>query len=694
MLRIPLLFGPQLHQRDQVQFIRTAAPLWLIAALLLWSQVLRAEDSPTGKRGGATEEDEQQKTDEVVVRGTRRPEALRSSERGIASYTVGRARLSQPGINVSEALREAPGVQITSSGGLGAPSTARLRGATAAQTPVYLGDIRINDEVGGVADLSTVPHYMIDRIEVYRGHAPGRMTQLGMGGAIVLVPRIARTSENALQAEVGSFGTRALRGRLGLVDGKRSLFVAGEVYGTENNYRFEDTRGTLFNDDDGGSSRLANADNQGQTIWIRASERLGQTRLSFIAHYAAREQGAPKLALVPSESARARFSRSLFAVSARIPQKNGSLSLSTRAILGRTELDDPAQELGLLRPHTETPGERIEQVFESRHDFSPHFWVGERLVVSLERLRRFERQGSEDLLAQSSKRLITRPSLQTDYQPWPGVHLDALTALNCVSTDESELELCQSATATGRIGARYEGSVWELYTSVGRYQRLATLSELYGTGVLVRGNDRLQTEHGISPELGVRVRWGRSGRGPALWSDASIFARYSRNLIVFVRTAQGYLHPINQDRSRTLGGEWVVGWSPLPQLKLEGNVSLLDARNTSPGRTVNNDLLPFVSPLTTHGRLSYHLNLPQSWSLSSTELAFVLHHQSSRYADPAGLGVIPDQTFGDLEWNATALHEQLQLNLRLSNLWNAQRYDVVGFPLPSRSVFFNAEIIW
>ena len=110
-------------------------------------------------------------------------------------------------------LRTQPGVAVTESGGYGAPSTAAIRGATAADTPVYLAGIRLNDDVGGTADLSLVPLWLIDRVEIYRGNAPLEADRLGPGGAIFFEPRRPDDGTWAASATTEDRGARARAGR-------------------------------------------------------------------------------------------------------------------------------------------------------------------------------------------------------------------------------------------------------------------------------------------------------------------------------------------------------------------------------------------------------------------------------------------------------------------------------------------------
>jgi iron complex outermembrane receptor protein len=198
---------------------------------------------------------------------------------------------------------------------------------------------------------------------------------------------------------------------------------------------------------------------------------------------------------------------------------------------------------------------------------------------------------------------------------------------------------------------------------------------------------------GDTIELGSRYQKSRPGGLPLFWIDLAGFARHSRNLVTYVRTAQGYLHPLNRDRARSVGGELAAGVAPFAGLQLMAHLDLLDARDTSPSRVVKNDLLPFTSRAAAFVRARYEHELGLK-ALHSAALGARYAFQSSRFADPAGLAVIPAQRFFDLEAELTALGRAIVTRARISNLLDAQRFDVVGFPLPGRSFFLSTEVTW
>jgi outer membrane receptor protein involved in Fe transport len=66
-------------------------------------------------------------------------------------------------------------------------------------------------------------------------------------------------------------------------------------------------------------------------------------------------------------------------------------------------------------------------------------------------------------------------------------------------------------------------------------------------------------------------------------------------------------------------------------------------------------------------------------------------HRSSRYADPAGLIVIPDETVVDLETSASFLHRAMTARISFRNIFDQRQVDTVGLPLPGRSVMASLE---
>ena len=110
---------------------------------------------------------------------------------------------------VGEALREVPGVAVSRSGGAGALTQVRIRGAEANQTLVLIDGIEVNDPSGGSEfDFGDLLAGGIERVEVLRGPQSALWGSDAIGGVVNVVTRRGRGApEISAEAEAGSFGT-------------------------------------------------------------------------------------------------------------------------------------------------------------------------------------------------------------------------------------------------------------------------------------------------------------------------------------------------------------------------------------------------------------------------------------------------------------------------------------------------------
>ena len=88
--------------------------------------------------------------------------------------------------NVADQLRAVPGVGISRSGGVGALSQVRLRGAEANHTLVLLDGIEVSDPVNGETDFGLLTGIGATRIEVLRGEASSIYGSDAIGGVVSL----------------------------------------------------------------------------------------------------------------------------------------------------------------------------------------------------------------------------------------------------------------------------------------------------------------------------------------------------------------------------------------------------------------------------------------------------------------------------------------------------------------------------
>ncbi|WP_437538588.1 TonB-dependent receptor [Sorangium sp. So ce726] len=658
----------------------------------------RADDlrRPEGEKGGEHAAAPPETASlEVHVEGDRMRAPAPPRDRSVAGSVLTRERLTGAGLGAADVLRTQPGVLIIESGGFGGPATAALRGATATQTPVYLAGVRLNDDVVGTADLSLVPLWLIERIEIYRGHAPIEADRLGPGGAIFFEPRRPSRTTAGVGAMAGSLGARRGWAFAGASAGPVSAIAGVSAEAATNRYAFVNDRGTLFNNtSDDTVERRQNADVRTIDAWALARVELGGGAIvDVIANGTGREQGVPRLALLPSREARSESRRVLTSVVARVPfggEAQHTLEARTSFIEARSEIHDPLFELALLTPELRLAGRRLEQTLGATLSFADQLQVRPVLSVAREGISR----APDDVPLARAQRSFARGAVSAAARLGEGLALHALASGECHATGADRERPCDVLVPTGRVGVEAGSDRLRLLATVGRYVRVPTLGEVYGVSGFVHGNAELEPESSATIEAGIRAQTGRGAVLRGAFVDVFAFGSAVSGLVAYEKSGQGYVRPYNVGRARVVGAELLAGVEVTRFLRAEIAATLLDPRDTTPGRTTRNDILPFRSRLVVAPRLHAEWKRPGGavFSGASGELRAV--YQSSRYADPAGLGVIAEQATLDLDAEARWLGGHLAVRGRVADLLDARRTDVVGFPLPGRSVFFTLESTW
>jgi iron complex outermembrane receptor protein len=614
---------------------------------------------------------------EVLVAGHKSTRPAR--EPTLAATRVDEWELARPGANAASVLSHVPGVQVSESGGAADLSTASVRGATSAQTPVYLAGIRLNDDVTGSADLSLIPLWMLGRAEIYRGNAPAVADRLGIGGAVYFEPRSPRESRVRAGGQVGSFGERATWLGAEVARGDDAALIAFRTARAQNDYPYLDTAGTQDSRDDRTRDR-PNADYSEHDAWAIGRTALGKhgARLTTVFNAFAREQGVTGLAAVPALSARAESARELAGLTARVPcgAVGCEVVLSSQATSARTRFSDPRRELGSL-PRIDSRGTRVGQ--SARLSLGPGM-VRALLGANVE-LERLALDGGSVLRAQRS---TTSGRFGLSVTPSPGTEVSAIAVVTCDATQgPGRAAGCADLTPEARLGVRQRFGAFELRSNLGRYVRVPTLGELYGTSALVHGNSGLLPERGIVAwDLGAR--W-EAPIGP-VWAylDVFGFARRVSDLIAYRRSSLGAVQPFNVGSTRVLGGELEAGAQWPAHARASLALTVLDPRDITATRNLNNDLIPYQSRLAGSGFVEGFVAPGLPW-LGRVGLDARFTHRSSRFADLAGLVVLPASSALDVggTWEFGRAAE-LSLRAAVDDVFDAQRFDFIGYPVPGR----------
>ena len=629
---------------------------------------------------------------EVTIVGVAAPPVAAHDPSG-ASYALGEERLRAPGASAADVLAQVPGVQVARTGGGSELATASIRGATSAETPVYLAGVRLNDDVTGTADLSLVPLWMIRRVEVYRSGAPAEADRLGIGGAIFFEPILPRGPRVGGGLGAGSFGERAIWVAGAAGDARAGAMVALRRQSATNDYPYLDDRGTAFDTRDDRVSTRQNADFVSYDLWSIARLRVGHAAFTVLANGFTRDQGVTGLSVIPAKAARAHVQRGLGAVAAAIPCASGDrcrVEIKTSAIATRSEILDPLRELGALAPRVASAGERLSEEARVR------FRLGEAWTVALGASQEFERLSIDEPATADTRarRATTRGSASVVVGVTRRIEVNVLAAVEHHGTSGPRAGGARDVLEpVARAGASLQiADGVRLLANVGRYVRVPTLGETYGISPIVRGNPELVPEHGVVADLGARAAHGWTSA--SLYADVFGFARFASDLIGFRLSSFGVVRPYNVASARVIGLELDVGARILHHIRAELALTLLDPRDVSPDRSVTSDLLRFQSRVVAVPSIEvYHEDLP-ALALDRAALGARLSYRTSRVADPAGLVVLPAQAVVDLELSLLFWQRRIAVRVALTDAFDARSPDVVGLPLPGRGAHGSMEVWW
>ncbi len=633
---------------------------------------------------------------EVVVHGdqTLTPSAS-SHDANIASSIVRRDRLSAPGVEAADVLRELPGAQVMQTGGLGAPATLSLRGANNTQTAAVMAGARLDDELTGVTDLSLLPLWFVNRIEVFRGAAPFDMDRVLPGGALVLEPRYNSESQGRARFEVGSFGERGASVIASSGDETLSVTAGLRAVASDEDYPFPNHQGLLLSPGGPIITRRANADFSSREVWLAANRCTPKYTLEVIANQFEREQGVPKLALLPTYQSRGQTNRDLAAVRLLVNlDRHHQLEALTNILHSSISLRDPWRELDLSaeRVDVDTWRSTSSLALLGRHDKTIRW----RVSVAAEEARLTRVDAADAALSTSPDFTARRDALRlagaTEAQLFGpfGLHAQAVAEANSERAGQNG-EQHSDAWLTGRTGLHMDTSHWQVWFNATRAARPPALGERYGESTSIHGNPNLKPEHSLGLELASR--WSPNGPTSRIWLDGASFVRWTEDAIVLVRSSQGYAIPINQQGTRVAGIEGTSGAKLVGALESELGVTLLDARQTQPAAAGHEPILPFQSRLTTHAVLRMRNRIERKY-LRSFIIEARFNWQSNRTADFAALAILPAQSSLDLEAAWLGLFGALDARLRVANLFDVPRFDLVGYPLPGRSIHASLEVPW
>jgi outer membrane receptor protein involved in Fe transport len=622
---------------------------------------------------------------------------------------------------LADTLSTAPGVQVREYGGLGSFSTVSVRGFSPGQVQVYLDGVplsRANDEVVNLSDL---PLDAIDRVEVYRGVTPLVFAQSGPGGVVNLVPRQGGAEPvTAASASYGSFDTRKVDLARSASDGPWDYLAFGQYFGSRGNFTFLNDQGTPENTaDDVTEQRINNAFNSGSFTGRIGYHPPGPLSFWLTSDSFGKSQGVPGRGSVQSPDAHRDIVRQLAQLGGRLTPTTGlplTIEASTFLVYQDEHFEAPPNDPVFLptdvTEHTLGGGGQV----LVRGALGAHNVPALLLAVGEEALR--ENNGVAVFPVLQAGESPTRTQLRGTVAAEDEVLLlgDRVSLVPAVRTEiyrdhfPADPRLPPALRTSGtdvftevspRFGVRAEALPGlTLLGNIGRYTRVPNLQELFGNSGVVQGNPDLKPEVSRNWDVGFRAVAPPWGPFTSASFEYGHFDNRIDDLIVLVPSSVSVFKPMNIANARVQGNEIAVQAQLWGRLGLTANFTQQNAREISDIPFRNGNQLPGRPAEEAYARLDLTWSpahpLPLGAALAGLwpgRLWFDANLIADNFLDTANTQLVPSRSlFGiGVEMQVPPLHD-VTVGLAVRNLTDDKTEDVLGFPLPGRSVF--ATVSW
>lgn len=624
------------------------------------------------------------------------PMARTGGEDPTASATEVDARKRPTELDTLEsALLEVPGAQPIASGAYGSPTSLSLRGADPDQLEVLFGELPLTGADGSAFDLSTVPLWALERVEVYRSGAPTWLGAGAIGGVLRLVPR---ESGPAFAGTFGAGSFGLMHGRLAAhtSSGNLTWTSAAGVTSSEGDFPYVDDGHTTLDPSDDVVRRRQNG-------WLREGSGFGHLRLrlaggTLSALFLGLERlaGVPGPAVQPTRMARRSETSALAALGFELTERGRAverakwrLAISTSAAYRRRRLTDLYGEIGGLARATDDAQWR--SVLRVAASGRPLEW----LEITGVGLYTHEALRPSDALAHRENAPSARDAGQlalearffgridgARFELRPSARLAVLgSRLSELRPERAGDESSALALVpTFRLGAAIEPVRGiTIAASASSATRAPSMVELFGDRGFLLGDTRLRPERAETVDLGIALR----GRHDELRGSAELrgFFTAASDLIRYRRTAQFTAVPENVASAFLYGGELGVHGGIGRHVSLAGALTLLETRTEYLGVDRRLPLRPWLTAYVRPEVSAFAMG-PIRRAALWMELTYVSESYLFPANDPGGL--LPERMrFG--VGSSLYVAGGVRLDVTVRDLFDQRGADLLGFPLPGRS---------
>ncbi len=618
-----------------------------------------------------------------------------SSGESPSTSVITRQRIERSNaLTVAQLLETVNGVSLRPAAGDGQSRELSIRGSQSNQVLVLLDGIRLNDEVTGRVDLSSISVQNVERIEVIKGAAAADYGEGALAGVVHIVSRTARANGIDAQVQVGSCQERHGSLSASLLMGDWSVLASAQITRQNNGYSYTYPHGGEEKE----AERL-NADVEHQSFFLRGGWQEQGRQMDLIARYQTAERGLPGQVYGVTPYARA------FDESWRLRLRVRDHVSSWRWTASVFFKDDYSEYRNLY--------ERFE--VPVRYRSVPPYWNDNRLrhlgltfkanprwtpfvdldvggsvdamrFVDRDRMPYLNDPVGEARTGRGALWLGTtwtwHPSRLLDMVKLnPRLRFDAARSLH-LQSDTRRWDQQWSPILRLMLEKRV-GLQWQMWVSTGRSFRLPTFADLFTEHYRVTGNSQLEPESARTQEAALAARWGGpvSGHLQATWFDNRV-----DNLIIWRMGNFATFSPVNTDaRLQGMETELRLQWD---SLNLTAAATRLNSTNLGQRSTVHGKQLPY--------RPEWTVTAGMGMALGPITLDYHLRAVDAQYVTEANTVQLPGYGVHDLSCGSSFDLFLIDGTVRLSvlNLTDASYQVIERSPLSGRQFQLRIQFNW
>lgn len=648
---------------------------------------------------------------EIVVEGEATSEAT-DAQATSAAVTVIEVDASLPASSdVSTVVDSASGTTVQRLGGLGDWSGVSIRGSTLRQVQVVLDGIPLNPDGASAVNLSELPLFAFERVEIFRGNAPPELAASPIGGVVHLRTGEGRRGTSA-SVSYGSLDTSRVTALTSQATTKTTLpvdvFAVADLFATEGDFTYYSDNGTKYNLFDDRRPTRQNNDKRQLNSHLRV--RLGprDTRVSVLGAFLSRAEGLPGHANNPTEQVSLQTDRLLTSASLDLQRGLSRVEARTWLLVRDDTYDDRLGEVGTGTQYNEDRFASGGATVHWQQAFGAHVVGGLTVTGRMDHFRTLDLLTDQE--SDPARRLAATPALDADLRFWgdrvtlsPVLQAQLLDnrALGDVPFSDTPVAPESSDTLfapTPRLGVLVRPiRELALKANAGTYVRPPDFTELFGDRGAIIGNPDLKPERGVQWDVGARAV------APEGWPvqgsvEAGHFWNAVDDLIVMVQNSQRTSVPVNLDKGWIQGVEAALSFQAF-FFESQSNLTRTTSVNLSTQAQFANNQLPRVPRWQLYQRTAVVWNdrvrLGHTWSYTDGNYWDRTNYYlaAPRAFHGAFLRLSPGGAWPSIEIDGLNLTNRI-VEVVPRNPLDPQddarvvqpTTDFVGFPLPGRTV--------